>query len=81
MTINENVTAVVQATASDADGSTLAFSLSGADAALFAINAATGAITFIAGPDFENPGDADRNNVYQLTVTASDGTNSTSQNL
>ncbi|MBA4081126.1 MAG: hypothetical protein C0496_07670, partial [Erythrobacter sp.] len=81
VTINENVTAVVQATASDADGSTLAFSLSGADAALFAINAATGAITFIAGPDFENPGDADRNNVYQLTVTASDGTNSTSQNL
>ncbi|MBA4165003.1 MAG: hypothetical protein C0510_10325, partial [Erythrobacter sp.] len=81
VTINENVTAVVQATASDADGSTLAFSLSGADAALFAINAATGAITFIAGPDFENPGDADRNNVYQLTVTASDGTNSTTQNL
>jgi Ca2+-binding RTX toxin-like protein len=81
VTINENVTAVVQATATDADGNALTFSLSGADAALFAINSATGAITFIAGPDFENPRDADRNNVYQLTVTASDGTNSTTQNL
>jgi Ca2+-binding RTX toxin-like protein len=81
VTVNENVTAVLQATASDADGSTVTFSLSGADASLFAINATTGAITFIGAPNFEAPADADRNNVYQLTLTANDGVNSTTQNL
>jgi Ca2+-binding RTX toxin-like protein len=81
VTIAENLTNVIQATASDADGNPVTFSLSGTDAALFAINAATGAITFIGAPNFEAPGDANRDNVYQLVVTASDGTNSTTQNL
>lgn len=61
-------------TASDADGNAIAFSIvGGADAALFAIDAQTGALSFLKTPNFELPGDADGNNVYQVTVGATDG--------
>jgi len=62
---------VYQATATDADGDTLAWSLGGADAARFSISAG-GAVTFKASPNFESPLDAGGNNVYDITVTATD---------
>ncbi len=72
--LNENSKAVGSVAATDAENDTIAFSKSGgADAALFVVDAKTGAISFGAAPDFENPGDADRNNVYELTVGVSDG--------
>ena len=77
VTVTENGTEAYQAEAQDADGDAITFSLSGADAALFTIDAATGLVTFIAAPDFENPADADGDNDYEITVTASDGTAST----
>ena len=67
------------AVATDADGDPLSYSLSGTDAALFTIDPTTGAVSFIAPPDFENAGDAGGNNVYDIIVTASDGTNDTTQ--
>jgi hypothetical protein len=61
-------------TATDPDGTTLSFTISGgADAAKFAINASTGALSFIAAPNFEAPTDSDGNNSYLVTVRASDG--------
>ena len=51
----------------------LSYSLGGTDAALFNINATTGAVTFKAAPNFEVPTDAGGNNVYDITVAASDG--------
>ena len=42
----------------------------GADADLFTIDAESGELSFIAGPDFENPADADLDNVYEVTVQA-----------
>ena len=69
------------AQATDEDGDTLTYSLSGTDAARFTIDPATGAVRFIASPDFENPDDAGGNNVYDITVTASDGTNETEHNV
>ena len=42
--------------------------ISGADAALFNINATTGAVTFKSSPNYEAPGDAGGNNVYDVTV-------------
>ena len=65
--------------ATDADGDTLSYSLSGTDAALFTIDPATGVVSFRTPPDFEMPGDADGDNVYDITVTASDGDNSAEQ--
>ena len=62
-------------TASDPDaGTTLTYTLDNAlDASLFNINATTGAITFKNAPDFETPLDNGANNIYNLTVIASDG--------
>lgn len=78
----ENGTGTVYtATATDPDTTlafnTLTYALAGTDAALFNINATTGAVTFAAAPNFEAPADAGANNVYDITVTASDGTNTT----
>ncbi|EPR18895.1 calcium-binding protein [Sphingobium indicum IP26] len=75
LTVDENVTAVTIVTATDPDmGQAVAFSIvGGADAALFAIDALTGELRFLAAPNFESPADADRDNVYQLIVAANDG--------
>jgi VCBS repeat-containing protein len=75
--VAENSTAVTTVTATDADLPAPTFSYSiagGADAALFTINASTGALAFVAAPDFEAPTDAGANNVYDVTVQVSDGT-------
>lgn len=73
--VDENSAATVyDATATDADGDALAYSLSpGADAADFTINAASGEVAFVNAPDFEAPADANSDNIYQFTVAASDG--------
>lgn len=44
----------------------------GADQALFSIGESTGALSFQSPPDFETSGDSGGNNVYDLTVTATD---------
>ncbi|WP_426125314.1 DUF5801 repeats-in-toxin domain-containing protein, partial [Pararhizobium sp. PWRC1-1] len=64
---------VYQTVASDVDpGSTLTYSLAGADASLFTISS-TGAVTFKASPNFEAPADAGGNNVYDIIVNVTDG--------
>jgi Ca2+-binding RTX toxin-like protein len=67
-------------TAADADGPAKVFSLDGgADAALFTIDAASGALSFLAAPDFEAPADAGQDNVYHVQVRVSDGELSSTQ--
>ncbi|NGZ05936.1 MAG: hypothetical protein G8237_06220 [Magnetococcales bacterium] len=63
---------IYTATATDPEGDGLTWSLSGVDAALFAIDPVTGALSFLVAPDFENPADAGGNNVYDVTLTATD---------
>ena len=46
-------TVVYTAAATDVNGGTVTYSLTGADAASFNINASTGAVTFVASPDYE----------------------------
>ena len=77
----ENATGTVYtATATDPDADRLSFTLGGTDAGLFNINTTSGAVTFNTAPNFEAPADAGKNNVYDITVTASDGSlSSTSQ--
>jgi glucose/arabinose dehydrogenase len=78
----ENSAGVVYtAAATDPDGNAVTFSLSGgADQARFSITG-VGALSFAAPPDFENPQDSNRDNVYEVTIRASDGTASSSLNL
>ena len=75
ITLAENGTAVTTVTATDIDaGATQTYSIAGgADQALFAINATTGVLTFIGAPNFEAPGDAGANNIYDVIVQVSDG--------
>ncbi len=62
--VAENTTSVTTVAASDDDvGDTVTFSISGgADAARFDIDPDSGALSFIAAPDFENRSDPDGNN-------------------
>jgi Ca2+-binding RTX toxin-like protein len=46
----------------------------GADAALFAINSSSGSLSFKSAPSFLKPGDAGRDNVYDIVIQASNGT-------
>lgn len=78
----ENSTSVVTYAATDVDaGSSLSFSISGTDAADFAINSSSGVLTFAANPDFEAPIDSDTNNTYIVVITVSDGSLTDTQTL
>ncbi len=81
VSVAENSTAVTTVTATDSDaGTTLTYSIvGGADQAKFTLNGSTGVLTFLSAPDFENPTDADADNVYEVTVEASDGSSSDTQ--
>ena len=66
-------------TATDPEMGSVTLSLMGDDAGSFELNdpdpAAPGSkvLAFKAMPDFEMPGDGNRNNVYEVTVRVSDG--------
>ena len=77
VSVSENTTLVLDVSATDPDGDTLSFALAGEDAALFGISEDS-QLSFDTAPDFEVPSDSDGDNVYSLTVTASDGTVDTS---
>ena len=48
---------------------------------MFTINGSTGELTFNTAPDFEAPGDADTNNVYEVQVQVFDGTDTTVKSI
>ncbi len=72
--VAENLTTIGSIAATDVDtGAALTYSISGgADAARFAIDASSGALSFVSARDFDNPTDADANNVYEVQVRAAD---------
>ncbi len=54
----------------------------GADADKFTIDASSATLLFKKAPDFENPSDFNKDNVYEVTIKASlDDTNSVEQNI
>ena len=85
VSVAENIatsTAVLDFAAVDVDAAdTLSYSVSGTDAADFSIDRSTGVLTFAAAPDYETPADADTDNVYNITVSVSDGTVSDSTDV
>lgn len=73
MVYGEN-TDVYDADGTDPDnGDNITWSISGTDAALFDIDSSTGEITFKVSPNYESSADSDHDNVYNITVTATDG--------
>ena len=75
-TFRENGTATIYTfSAADPERGTISWSTGGADGDDFAITADSrgrGVLTFAGPPDFENPTDADPDNVYEVTVEATD---------
>ena len=60
--------------ATDANGDAITYgaTIGGPDAARFVMNPVTREVRFAAAPDFEAPADNGANNVYNLTVSATD---------
>ena len=68
-------TLVTKITASDTGSDPITFKISGgADQKLFTINAASGLLSFNTQASYETPLDADKNNIYDVWITANDGT-------
>jgi ethanolamine utilization protein EutP (predicted NTPase) len=67
----ENQTAIGTVTATDAEGDDVTFTVSGTELAI----TSAGVLTFVSAPDYETKA------TYTATVTASDGTNTTTQDI
>lgn len=79
--VNENTSGLYSLNATDADaGASLTYSLTGTDAANFAISN-TGTLSFTPAPDFEAPTDSDSNSAYIVITWVSDGILSDSQTV
>ena len=74
--VSENTSSVFYlAEASDDDGDSVSYSLAAGvgDNDLFTIDPASGQLSFISAPDYENPTDSDPDGTYNVTISASDG--------
>ena len=60
-------------TATDPDQHTLTYSMTGADAASFSLDAATGQLFTKTVLDYENPVDANLDGVYEVRLAVADG--------
>ena len=77
----ENQVTVTTVTATDVEGDTITYSISGgADAGSFLMNSVTGALTFAAAPNFEAPTDVGANNIYDVIVRATDNNSTAAAN-
>nr|WP_297460315.1 carbohydrate-binding protein [uncultured Halomonas sp.] len=83
----EGLTSVGAVPLVDEDGTTTGlvapmFAITGgSDAALFSIDPSSGELTFNVAADFEAPGDADGDNLYDVEVTVTDGSLSDTETL
>ena len=75
-------------TGSDPEGGTVELSTSGTDGDMFKLTATeatndgyTETLAFKANPDFEMPGDANGDNIYEVTVVATDGNGNTAEEM
>ena len=68
-----DTTPVATYSVGDAEGLTITWSLSGNDRGDFSISSA-GVLSFSTPPAYESPADSDTDNVYRVTIEASDGT-------
>ena len=81
--VAENTSAVIYtAQASDANGNSITYSLSGgADQGKFNIGASSGEVRFVNAPDYEAPDDNGGDRTYEVQISASDSLASSSMSL
>ena len=71
--IPENTTEVSTITSIDAENDPISYAVSGIDSGLFSIGETSGILVFNNAPDFENPQDSNNDNIYEISIRASDG--------
>ena len=76
--IDENTTEITTIQATDAEGDNITYFIEGSDSALMTIGSLSGELSFISPPDYENPQDSNQDNIYEVTIIASDGSLSSS---
>ena len=69
--VPENQTDAFTVSASDPDGDSLSYSISGTDSSIFNISM-SGVVTFVSPPDYESAGDENGDNLYEVIVTVTD---------
>lgn len=75
--VEENTIDIGTVTATDPEGSQVFFTLSGGDdASQVSIGYTSGVLTFRTAPDFENPSDANGDNIYEFNLRATDNSRS-----
>jgi len=73
-TVPENTSIAGVVHAVDPEGKTVTYSLAASsDSALFTLNASTGTLHFATLPDYESPLDNGANNIFHVSIVASDG--------
>lgn len=73
LTLDENTLAVTAVQADDPQDGPVTYNIEGGtDAALFTIDPTTGALSFVAAPDYESPADFGGDNDYEVLVRATD---------
>ncbi|MCR6735143.1 MAG: cadherin domain-containing protein [Afipia sp.] len=78
ISVAENTTAVTTVTSTDIDGPNPTYSIiGGSDSGKFTIDASTGALSFVAAPNYESPSDSNTNNSYVVQIQVADGANGT----
>ncbi len=74
ISVNENTESVAYNAIATGEGTiTYALGNEGSDIGQFTIDGASGEVSFITVPDYENPHDSDQNNNYQISIVATDG--------
>ena len=81
--VSENQRGAASVAATEPDGQTLTYSITGGlDAALFTIDSTNGELSFVSTPDYEFPTDSNQNNSYEVDVRVVDTAgNSASQSI
>jgi plastocyanin len=74
----EGETSGFMVNASDAEGNSLTYSVSGNDGSKMTVTT-SGVVSFITAPDYDVPGDANGDNIYSFNVSVSDGNLSTAE--
>ena len=80
LSVAEGETAVTIVSASDSDGDSLTYSLTGSDSALFTISN-EGVLEFRAAPSYNTLADGNQDNIYNFAVNVTDGQATTSREI
>ena len=75
-----STTTVATYSITDPESNDITWSVAGTDAARFSISS-TGELTFRSSPNYEAPNDANKDNMYEVTIRASDGSLMSSLNV